>query len=256
MNNGVLFHTALRITCLTLFIWLLHAPMRGQMNVTTFGLQFKPMIPSKFFGSGPETASNGELTIGFTPRFGLNLGMVIRRGMTKNWSFETGINMVQRNYELNFQHSFLKSDQKLKFRYIGYEIPAQALVYVRLSDNLWMNASGGLSLDIYPTDVRSYTSVFQDTSAVDFEQLTLKNNWIQLSLLANYGFEWRTKEKGYFYFGASFHRPFSDIGTTIASLSINNNAGTSLAYALKGSYLTADFRYFFHEKPEKRKTKK
>lgn len=255
MHKPAHIHTLLyRFLFLVLIV---HFSQSGvaQMNVTTFGLQIKPMVPSKFFGSGPDSASVENLSIGFTPKFGLNLGMVIRRGLTKSWSFETGINMVQRNYELEYSHPFLKSNQKLKFRYIGYEIPLQALVYVRLTDKLWMNASGGVSIDLYPSDVRSLNSIFQDTSAVDFEQLTIKNNWIQLSLLANYGFEWRTKEKGYFYFGASFHRPFSNIGTTIASLSINNNASESLAYALKGSYLTADFRYFFHEKPEKRKKK-
>ncbi len=256
MNKNLLSHSFFSRAGFLIAILLLNLHAIAQLNVTTFGLQVKPMVPSKFFGTGPEFATSENLSISFTPKFGLNLGMVIRRGLTKNWSFETGINMVQRNYELEFQHPFLKSNQLLKFRYIGYEIPLQALIYVRLTDKLWMNASGGVSLDIYPSDVRSNNSLFQDTTAVDFQQLTIKNNWIQLSLLVNYGFEWRTKEDGYFYFGASFHRPFSDIGYTVASLSINNNQTASLVYALKGSYLTADFRYFFHEKPEKRKKTK
>ncbi|MFM9985207.1 MAG: outer membrane beta-barrel protein [Flavobacteriales bacterium] len=256
MNKRFNIYTGMYRFGFLLLICLLSISGISQINVTTFGLQVKPMVPSKFFDTGPTSITSENLTVVFTPKFGLNMGMVIRRGLTKNWSFETGINMVQRNYDLEFQHPFPRTNQHLKFRYIGYEIPLQALIYVRLTDKLWMNASGGVSIDIYPSDVRSNTSLFQDTTAIDYQQLTIKNNWIQLSLLVNYGFEWRTKEDGYFYFGASFHRPFSDIGYTVTSLSINNSQVASLVYALKGSYLTADFRYFFHEKPEKRKKPK
>jgi len=71
-------------------------------------------------------------------------------------------------------------------------------------------------------------------------------------LLANYGFEYRTKEDGYFYFGASFHRPFADIAQTAVQFDINTNP-TRINYALSGSYLTLDFRYFFHEDPDRKR---
>ena len=120
MNKNLLSHSFFSRAGFLIAILLLNLHAIAQLNVTTFGLQVKPMVPSKFFGTGPEFATSESLSISFTPKFGLNLGMVIRRGLTKNWSFETGINMVQRNYELEFQHPFLKSNQLLKFRYIGY----------------------------------------------------------------------------------------------------------------------------------------
>jgi hypothetical protein len=180
------------------------------------------------------------------------MGMVIRRGLNKNWSFETGINLVQRNYTLTFDHPILEEKQELDFRFIGYEIPLQGMIYVRLGDHLYMNASGGVSIDLYPTDVQSQVSSRRDTLRFDFFQRTFKNSWVQVALLANYGFEYRTKEDGYFYFGASFHRPFADIAQTAVQFDINTNP-TRINYALSGSYLTLDFRYFFHEDPDRKR---
>ncbi len=227
----------------------------AQINVTTLGIQLKPTVPTKFFGTGPALSTNDDLSVLFTPQFGMNFGMVIRRGLTKNWSIETGINLVQRNYKLDFMHPQLLQSQQVRFRLIGYEIPMQALVYVRLGEHLWMNASGGFAIDMYPSNVESYGSLRQDTTIYDFYQKTFRNGWLQFSLLANYGFEYRTKDKGYFYLGASFHRPFKDIGITEAVMEIDSYS-SSLLYSLNGTYLTADLRYFFHEKPEKKKTMK
>ncbi len=226
-------------------------PSYSQERVTTLGIQFKPMIPSVFFGTSAEVATNGEFTAEFTPRIGHNFGMVVRHGFTKMWSLETGISLVQRNYYIDYTVPDLQQKQRLSFRFIGYEIPVQGLIYVRLGKQLWMNASGGLSLDMYPSDVLSRSSIRQDTLVFDFYQDTFRRKWIQLAVLANYGFEWRTKESGFFYLGASFHRPFQEIAYTKASLDINTNP-SSLVYPLSGSYLTVDVRYFFHEDPEKK----
>lgn len=224
----------------------------AQEKVTTFGIQFKPIIPSNFFGSGPESLSNGEFTADFKPSFGYNFGMVIRQGLTKRLSMETGINMVQRNYHVGFNHPVLDGTEIMKFRLVGYEIPIQALVYVRLGKQLWMNASGGFSFDMYPSNVKVNSGLFVDTLSVDFDLFTMRRNWIQFALLANYGFEWRTENSGYFYLGASFHRPFTDIGYTAAKVTIDNDPST-LYYGLSGSYLTFDLRYFFHEDPQRKK---
>jgi hypothetical protein len=224
----------------------------SQENVTTLGVQFKPMVPSKFFGTGAQSASSEALTVINDPEFGMNLGMVVRRGLTKNWSFETGITFIQRNYKLSFYHPLLNEVTKMNYRFIGYEIPLQGMIYVRLGEQLYMNASAGCSIDMYPTNVESFADDRRDTLRFDFFQNTFRKNWIQFSVLANYGFEWRSKEDGYFYLGASFHRPFSEIATTVAQLQINSDP-TTVSYQLNGSYLTFDFRYFFHEDPEKRK---
>jgi hypothetical protein len=226
----------------------------AQVNVTTLGIQLKPMIPSKYLGTGTEDAEVDGLQVHFEPNVGLNFGMVVRRGLTRNWSVESGICMVQRNYTLHFNHPELSSEEELRFRFIAYEIPMQALVFVKLSDRLFMNASAGVSVDLYPSNVESSSYEFRDTLRFDFYQKTYKQNWIQMALLANYGFEWRTPNKGYFYLGASYHRPFQPIGTTAVLFELSGDPSRTTT-RLGGNYLTADFRYFFNEKPEKRKNK-
>lgn len=227
----------------------------AQLNVTTMGIQLKPLIPSKYFGTGTEDAEVEDLRVSFEPNLGVNFGMVVRRGLSRNWSLESGICMVQRNFTLHFNHPELPVEKQLRFRYICYEIPIQAMVFVKLTDEIFMNASAGASLDLYPSNVESSMYEFRDTVRFDFYQKTFKNNWIQPALLANYGFEWRTPDKGYFYFGASYHRPFQEIGTTRIVFQRDDDPTTTFV-RLGGNYLTADFRYFFHEKPEKRNKKK
>ena len=238
---------------LCMLLWVFQQS-QAQVNVTTLGIQLKPMIPSKYLGTGTEDAEVEGLQVHLEPNVGLNFGMVVRRGLTRNWSVESGICMVQRNYTLHFNHPEFSGEKELRFRYIAYEIPMQALVFVKLSDRLFMNASAGASIDLYPSNVESSTYQYRDTLRFDFYQKTYKQSWIQLALLANYGFEWRTPDKGYFYLGASYHRPFRAIGTTAVLFELNGDPARTTT-RLGGNYLTADFRYFFNEKPEKRKKK-
>jgi hypothetical protein len=140
----------------------------------------------------------------------------------------------------------------MRYRFIGYEIPMQGLLYMRLGKELYVNASGGLSMDLYPSNVETSNGYFVDTVAFDFYQKTIRQRWLQLSVLANVGFEWRTKESGYIYLGASYHRPFNQIAQVYAEMQIDTDP-TSVVFPLSGNYLTVDFRYFFHEAPERKK---
>lgn len=241
----------LRVVATLALAIAMHA-LRAQQGVTTFGVQFKPMVPSAFFETGPETFSTDELEMTLTPRFGVNFGCVIRKGLTPTWSFETGINLVQRNYSIQFQHERLPQNETMNYRFIGYEIPLQGLLYMRLGENLFVNASGGMSIDLYPSNVETSNGYFVDTVAFDFYQKTIRQSWLQAAILANLGFEWRTKKSGYFYLGASYHRPFNDIGYVFAEIQIDTDPAV-VTYPVSGNYLTIDLRYFFHEDPQRRK---
>jgi hypothetical protein len=226
--------------------------MRAQQGVTTFGVQFKPMIPSAFFETGPVSFNTEELNMTLSPLFGVNFGCVVRKGLTPLWSIETGINLVQRNYEIKFEHEHLPVAEKMGYRFIGYEIPLQGLLYMRLGKQLFVNASGGVSIDLYPSNVETSNGYFVDTVAFDFYQKTIRQRWVQTSILANLGFEWRTKDAGYFYLGASYHRPFDEIAYVYGEMLIDTDP-TTVVYPVSGNYLTIDLRYFFHEDPESRR---
>lgn len=220
----------------------------GQERVTTVGIQFRPMFSNRFFGVSNYTSSTDYFSTTIAPRFGMNLGMVIRKGLTKNWSLETGICFVQRNFQATVRPYSLGDSLTMNYRMIAYEIPIQGLIFVKLGSQLYMNASGGCSLDFYPSNVESYASASQDTNRYDISQKTWRRSWMQPALIANYGFEWRTKSNGSFYAGVTYHRPFQRLGTV--ELLLEENQVPSRDYIqIKGSYLTFDLKYFFHEKP-------
>ncbi|MCB0762235.1 MAG: PorT family protein [Flavobacteriales bacterium] len=236
-------------------VMMLVAHAHAQENVTTFGIQVRPIIPSKFFNSGTEIVEEGDLELVVDPRVGYNFGMVMRRGFTRFFSLETGISLVRRNYNLSFTHRAYNETLQIKHAFVGYEVPVQGLIYVRLGDRVWMNGSAGVSFDFYPSNTFESANNQRDTLTFVFEQRTNRLNWVQVALMANYGFEFRTKKAGYFYLGATYHRPFSPIARS-KSTYVLSGFPTTLETELSGSYLTLDFRYYFHEDPERKKKMK
>jgi len=238
-----------RICCiLVVAVLSISRCMLAQVNVTTLGIELKPLFSSSFVGAGAEESQSGTVGSVVEPSSGLNFGMVVRRGLSKSWSLESGICLVRRNFQLKTYNNELRNPLESQFRLICYEIPMQALVFVKLGDKLFMNGSGGVSLDIYPSDVETFASTNIDSVFFDVEHRTFRRKWLQAALLVNYGFEYRTVKQGYFYLGASYHRGFQDIATSVIRHS--RNSDPELLYVpMRGNYLTLDFRYFFHEKP-------
>lgn len=239
------------------FIFLLFSfsfiTLLAQKNVTTFGIQIKPVIPLSFIGSSEESISDKGIEFTLTPRSGYSFGMVARHGFTKMFSIESGINFTARNFGLSIQDADFTGNTDIRF--ITYDIPVLALVYVQLSDELFMNAAFGGSISFLPSDWQ--------TTDTYFRHVSYRTEWLIPSMLANVGFEYRTYDKGYFYLGASYHQPLRDFTTTnVGYYNENNNindVGGYDAFAsfnLEGSYLTLDLRYFFHEDPIRKAARK
>ncbi len=243
---------ALSLSFFFSFSLFLSTVANAQEGVATFGVQFRPLIPNEFVDFGPVTQEGEELIATWTPKVSLNFGMVVRYGFTQNFSIESGINLVRRNYNLSMEAVEEGVSGEIDFAFVGYEIPIQALYYVQLGEHLWMNASGGLSLDMYPSNTFSAGSLQQDSTFYDFEQFTSRNSWLQMAVQANYGFEWRTKDQGYFYLGVTYHQPFSNMAIGEAKFFWNEAILREFG-ELSGNYLTLDLRYFFHEDPDRRK---
>ena len=217
----------------------------AQENTITAGVQFKPVFSSEYFNTGKEEATYDSVNFAITPGSGFCVGMIIRKGFTNTLSFETGINYVKRNYRLNVTDSV--TDERTDFKIIGYEIPIQGLIFIQLSDQIYMDVAMGVSLDFFPSDIQTVETNYKHYSA--------RTNWISTSVIANIGWEYRTEKSGYFYLGASFHRPFNYIYRS-TFFSINDPSDRpNTAIDLNGNYLTLDLRYFFHSDPAKRKKK-
>jgi hypothetical protein len=223
----------------------------AQQNVTTFGVQLKPVLPLSFIGATEEIIQDNGVNFTLTPRSGFSFGMVARHGFTKMFSIESGINFTRRNFDLSIQDADFIGDTDIKF--VTYDIPVLALLYVQLGEEMFMNAAFGGSISFLPSDWQTTGSYFRHFS--------YRTEWLIPSMLANVGFEYRTYDKGYFYIGASYHQPFTDFTTTNVGYyrsNINNIDGHDAfaSFNLDGSYLTLDLRYFFHEDPIRKSQRK
>jgi hypothetical protein len=234
------------------FLQLAVVAQKGQ---TTLGLQLKPMFASKFFETGPQRFVADSLDATLSQKLGWNTGVVIRKGINDMWSIESGISMVQRNFELQFFSQRYQVNNVLKYKMVGYEIPVQALIYVQLSPKWFINGSGGVALDFYPSNLYKTGSVMKDSLYIDAYAKTFRTRWAMLAATANLGFEYRTKDHGYFYMGASYHRPMGDIALTQLRVE-SKGAGNDLWMPIGGTYLTLDLRYFVKPDKEVMKQKK
>lgn len=232
--------------CFLLFFFLfLSEVASSQDNIITVGIQYKPIFSSNFFNTGPVNETKEGVNFEIAPESGFCAGMIIRKGFTKTISLESGINYVKRNFNLNITDSGFTGNSG--FGIVGYEIPVLGLIFIQLSDEIFMDAALGMSLDFYASDVRTNDYYFNHYSAYQ--------SWFSPSLLANLGWEYRTAKSGYFYLGASYHRPFESIYRSFVQYIPNPNPEDQAIMDLQGNYLTLDLRYFFHSDPQKRKKK-
>lgn len=219
------------------------------LQTYTVGFQVRPVFASKFLDAGEISATDRIFTTRLKPSPGYTFGMIIRRSFTKKMSLETGINYFRRNYLMTCVEDSLKYTDISDFGMVTYEIPVQFLVYVRLGKSIYMNNSFGVSFNWFASDV---ATLGKNKS---ISQYTGLNRTIgNLALLANIGFEWRTEKAGYFYFGGSLHRPFNSIATSYILYDAGPNKYRN-TIQLSGSFLTADFRYFFKAHPIQKKKK-
>ena len=222
----------------------------AQENVTTFGLMIKPIIPSNLLRAGDIsiTSDRDNLKFEMSQKVGYSFGMIVRMGITQNWTLETGINYTKRNFNVNLVDEDTQFNEDLEFAIFGYEIPLIAILNIRLGDKMFMNTAFGASVDMYPR----YANDFGD--ATQYYIYTRRQLLYQPALVANVGWEYRTTENGIWYLGGSFHRPF--LPMYIATVGyVTDVYSDKTETILTGNYLTLDLRYYFHEEPVKRKTR-
>jgi hypothetical protein len=222
-------------------------------NEFKFGFQLRPIVPNSYLNTVIETSSLPNFTYSAKANVGISFGAIIRKPLGKFWNLETGLNFVKRSYTLNYHLTDtvdVRSTQNMTF--IAYEIPIQALIYVRLGKSWYMNASAGISLDFFPSETETFSSEKLDSTYYDFKEKTYRIKWSALAAQSNLGFEYRTEKKGYYYLGASFHRPFGRIAGSEAI--VESTAGSDrLWLSLSGSYFSIDLKFFPYDKYKTKK---
>ena len=218
----------------------------AQKDITTFGIQYKPIVPNRLIGTYDQKFDSDPFYSTVQQTLGHSFGMVIRRGFTNTLSIETGINYTQRNFKVNYDVPDSGFSGNSTVGLVAYEIPIQGLVYIQLSDALFLNASFGFSLNYFASDVqvKEYIRLSEN-----FQFEGARRSLFQVAALVNVGFEYRTKNMGYFYLGSSYNLPVSDFYTFAVSYEYQGGNDLSIDN-IRGSYLTIDLRYFFHEEKE------
>jgi hypothetical protein len=233
----------------TILLLAVGTGLRAQVGVTTFGLQVKPVIPFSFF----EPVTNLQLEhLSSTLELngGMALGMLVRTGISKSISLEVGLDQITRRYRFTLQNDTNGYQGEGDLRFVGYEMPVVCLVYIRLGEKTWMNNALGFSMDFYPGDAKK---------ELDYGQAYyFRRNWAQAGVVGNIGVEYRTERSGYFYLGATFHRPFGEMAQANVTWldKYRSYQPYKMTTLLSGSYLTVDLRYFFHEDPDKARVRR
>ena len=240
----------MRNKLLILVFTIIYFISNGENNKTTFGLQYKPIIPAKYFNSFHTYSSSGNYKFKLSNLYSNSFGMVLRHKINKTFLFETGLNYTQRNYKLNLSNINIGFEDFTSFEMRSYELPIQILTYVQVSEFWHLNVAFGISHNVLASDIIS-----SGDNSSSFIQNTYRKNGGYRALIANLGMEHRTNEKGHYYFGASLHLPFTEIGRIYpiySDLTEANNFNTEnfedkFFIELPGNFITIDFRYFFPE---------
>jgi hypothetical protein len=209
-----------------------------------FGLAVSPIFPNNFVGSKTATFkdSTSTMTTTFNQKTGIMFGASVRIGITKLISIETGIYQIRRNFDVSMSvpDSNVYGNKTLGF--VNYDIPINALVYVQLAEQWYMNASLGFSINQYPTDVRD--SILPGGKNY-LEMQGRRVERTHFSSNAGIGFEYRTKKAGTFYLGAAGKITFRPI---MLGVGIMHQTGTSNRLVsvgrINGGYFSIDFRYY------------
>ena len=206
-----------------------------------FGLQFKPLIAGNFLGSSQLKLREGNFSATVNQTFGYTFGASVRIGLTKLISLETGLNQVQRNYSIDFSIPDSNLNAKNTIGFMNYDIPFNALIYIQLGKNLFMNTSMGGSMVYNPTDVASKIAL-EKGNVFNFEGRRFSK--IGFEMNANIGMELRTSKSGIFYLGASGRIPIKPIYQVAAVYERQDHTQVAIGNLI-GTYVAFDIRYYF-----------
>ena len=217
----------------------------------TAGIELRGLIPVSFFtmDSVVLREENNNFNAVYSYTGGIGFGGVIRVKFTDFWNLETGIYYTRRNFKYQVRDPSVDFDESTIMTTVGYEIPIKGLVYIQMSDKIFMDVALGVSADFFASDT--------EIQQLNYNVVAFKHDWVKLGVLGSVGAEYRTEEDGFFYLGATFHQPFGNIYSTQVNYSRD---GVPPSYfrngEIDGTYFSIDFRYLFPpKKQEKSKIK-
>ncbi|MFT5860029.1 MAG: hypothetical protein ACI865_002137 [Flavobacteriaceae bacterium] len=206
-----------------------------------FGIQVKPIFPSKFLGETFLELESGGYVTTITQKSGYSFGGIVRAGITKLIAFESGINFTRRNFDLTMAFADSGSYAEDQFGFIEYDIPINGLFYIQLAKQAFMDASIGVAITYKPTDVGIFN---QPGGPHHYTHTGLTRSKVGVDLNASLGFEYRTEKNGFFYIGGSARVPFTPLFDLVADWAYQGNF-IRVDGPVDGAFLGIEFKYFF-----------
>ena len=223
-----------------LLSWSYAQPKKSKVP-SYFGVQIRPVFPTKFIGNSFASGALDGFETTIQQKMGFSFGATVRAGITNTIAFETGINFTQRNFDLTMGVPDSNSYAEDNLTFIEYDVPVNALFYIKLAEQWYMNASLGGSITYKPTDVGTFN---QPGGPFYYKHTGLIRNRVGIDANANLGFEFRTEKSGFFYVGGSARVPFAPLFDLIADYQYEGN-NTRIVFPVDGSFLALDFKYIF-----------
>ena len=212
-----------------------------------FGFQFRPLIPLNVVGDRPFDIQEDGFNTTVTSKFGYNYGGIVRIGLTELMAIETGMGYTKRNYSLDYAVPDSNLYGRDNVGFVNYDIPVNLLVYIKLGGGFYMNASLGVSLNFYPSNVRTLENPYGKHLFI-FEGR--RGGFFSTDVNANVGFEYRTEKSGIFYMGFSGKLPIQPIFLIASEYRYDTQSVVGLS-DIRGATFSLDFKYFFHKPPNK-----
>lgn len=206
-----------------------------------FGIQASPIFPTQFIGDPTIELQEGSFSSTVSQKAGYSFGVTVRAGISELIAFDTGINFTQRNFDVQAAHLDSNASIQNTISLIEYNIPLNLLFYIKLTDEIYANASLGGMITFKPTDVGI---VDYDNGLNKFTHRGFTNGKAGFDLNASLGFEYRTEKKGFFYVGGTARVPLKPAFILFSQYSYKGY-DIDLFGNVDGSFLSLDFKYFF-----------
>ncbi|MBN2669321.1 MAG: outer membrane beta-barrel protein [Bacteroidales bacterium] len=250
------FYSSIILFALTLNLYSQKRPKLGsEHDVDTknlFGLSISPVLAGNTLENNNYNFQSDTIAYSITHKISYSFGAEIRHYFTYRFALNSGIYYTKRNIQADFssQHSpgYYKPDtaytENLKF--VAFEIPLVASGYVRLGKDVYMSINGGFNLNFYPSDIKSGYVGMQRLPVKIFGKDYININFFQLGFTAGIGWEYRTKDDGYFYIGTTYQTRIRDMAYLMfyEQDPVGGNKGDFFT-SVSGSYLSINFKYYF-----------
>lgn len=215
---------------------IVNAQEKRPKDPVAFGVEISPIIPSNLFRITATEMQDDNFQVTRTPNSGFKAAAMIRFGLSGKFAMQTGIGYIRRHFTLDAQIDDIKLEA-LKVRAINYEIPLGATYYVHLTPEFLMSITLGAAANFLPKDIIS--------SNDDILQGTIQRSWVTPSFFLNYGFEYRTKDYGFFYLGFSYNIFILNMYDNEVVYDYNGPAQKTVVSPIRGDYFGILIRYFF-----------